>query len=150
MIPRTIHIAFIFLSIIIYNSLFAQSLNPRYNFKHLNVQNGLAQNIVYHFLQDTHGYMWIGTRNGLTLYDGVRTINFFHDEKNERSISSNFITRILEDPLHRIWIGTDVGICLYNRTDNSFSNFNLLTVANKKEKTFCVPLGFINENELWY
>ena len=150
MIPRLLHTAFIFLSAIICNSLFAQSLNPRYNFKHLNVQNGLAQNIVYHFLQDTHGYMWIGTRNGLTLYDGVRTINFFHDEKNETTISSNFITRILEDAQHRVWIGTDVGICLYNRADNSFSNFNVLTVDNKKEKTFCVPLGFINKNELWY
>ena len=43
----------------------AQSFNPNYNFKHLNVQNGLTQNLVYHFLQDSRGYMWIGTHNGL-------------------------------------------------------------------------------------
>jgi nitrate/nitrite-specific signal transduction histidine kinase len=43
--------------------LAAQSSGNRYNFKHLNVQNGLAQNIVYHFLQDKRGYMWVGTKH---------------------------------------------------------------------------------------
>jgi hypothetical protein len=34
---------------------YGQNFNPYYNFKRLNVQNGLAQNIVYHFLQDSRG-----------------------------------------------------------------------------------------------
>ena len=60
----------------------AQLFNPRYNFKHLNVQNGLTQNIVYHFLQDSHGYMWIGTHNGLSMYDGFTTTNFLQNEQD--------------------------------------------------------------------
>ena len=60
------------------------SQSPTHNFKHINVQNGLTQNIVYHFLQDSRGYMWIGTHNGLNLYDGSRIINFLPnvDKKN--------------------------------------------------------------------
>ncbi len=51
---------------------------------------GWSQNIVYHFLQDSHGYMWIGTHNGLTLYDGIRTINFLHNEQDNTSIAGTF------------------------------------------------------------
>ena len=127
----------------------AQTINPHFNFKHLNVQNGLAQNIVYHLLQDSRGYMWMGTRNGLTLYDGVRTINFFHDEQNAKTLASNYINRIIEDSLHRIWIGTDVGISVYNLNDNSFINFNVLTINGKNEKSFCVPMGFVSLYEMW-
>ena len=70
-----------------------QQFNAAYNFKHLNVQNGLVQNIVYHFLHDSRGYMWIGTHNGVTLYDGNRTINFLHDPKVSSSISMPGSTR---------------------------------------------------------
>ena len=119
----------------------AQSFNPRYNFKHLNVQNGLTQNIVYHFLQDSHGYMWIGTHNGLTLYDGIKTINFLHNEQDRTSISGNFITCILEDSAQQIWIGNETGIDLYNRTDNTFSHFGVDRPDGTKDNTYCVPLG---------
>ncbi len=62
MIARAVHTLWIILIIILIGSdLKAQSFNPGYNFKHLNVQNGLTQNNVYHFLQDSRGYMWIGT-----------------------------------------------------------------------------------------
>ncbi len=148
MIRRLLHIT-LFLSLAFSNSLFSQIINPRYNFKHLNVQNGLAQNVVYHFLQDSHGYMWLGTRNGLTLYDGTRTINFINDKQHVESIGSNFITRILEDRSGRIWIGTDVGLSCYNRKENNFSNFSVLTKNDEKKNAYCVPLGFVNDRELW-
>jgi ligand-binding sensor domain-containing protein len=75
-------------------SFSAQPSSSNYNFKHVNVQNGLVYNIVYHFLQDSYGYMWIGTHNGLTLYDGIRTTNFLHNEEEKTSIAGTFITSI--------------------------------------------------------
>ncbi len=143
---KPFHIILIFLPAILHNHVSAQTQNPRYNFKHLTIQTGLAQNIVYHFLQDSRGYMWIGTRNGLTLYDGSRTLNFLHDERNHQSIAGNFITRLVEDPQHRVWVGTDAGLSLYNKTDNNFTNFSVL---KKNEPSFCVPLGFASAHELW-
>ena len=86
-------------------AVLTQTFNPRFNFKHLNVQNGLPQNLVYHFLQDSRGYMWIGTHNGLTLYDGIKTTNFLQTEQDTTSISGNFINSILEDSAQQIWIG---------------------------------------------
>ena len=87
----------IFLCLASANDLPAQNFNPQYNFKQLNVQNGLAQNIVYYFMQDNGGYMWLGTHNGLTMFDGTSTENFLHDDQKNNSLASNFITRILED-----------------------------------------------------
>ncbi len=127
-----------------------QSLNPKYNFKHLNVQNGLTQNIVYHFLQDSHGFMWIGTHNGLTLYDGIKTTNFLRNEQDSTTISGNFINSILEDSIQQIWIGNENGIDLYNRSDNSFSHFGVDRPDGTKDNTYCVLLGFVSANELWF
>jgi signal transduction histidine kinase/ligand-binding sensor domain-containing protein len=149
MTVKSFHIILLSLFTVLSKSLSAQTQNALYNFKHLTVQTGLPQNIVYHFLQDSRGYMWLGTRNGLTLYDGGHTINFLNDEQNEKSIGGNFITRLVEDPLHRVWAGTDAGVSRYNSNDNSFSNFSMLSANGKNENTFCVPLGFVNDYELW-
>src|SRR5664279_2777398 len=94
-----------------------QTYNPYYNFRQLDVQNGLAQDIVYHFLQDSRGYLWLGTRNGITLYDGIRTINFLHNASQKNTIAGNFITGILEDSNHVVWIGNDAGIDRFNQSD---------------------------------
>jgi len=128
----------------------AQSFNPNCNFKHLNVQNGLPQNIVYHFLQDSRGYMWVGTHAGLSLYDGIRIINFLHSDQDSASISGNFISSIIEDSLQQIWIGTEKGIDLYNRNENCFVHFGVDRPDGTKDDTYCVLLGFISKDELWF
>ncbi len=128
---------------------FSQQYNPYYNFKHLNVENGLVQNIVYHFLQDSRGYMWLGTRNGITVYDGIRTINFQHDDKIKGTLGGNFITRILEDSDHLIWIGNDAGIDLYNRANNDFTHFGITMDDGHTEDGYCVLLGFSDRYNLW-
>jgi ligand-binding sensor domain-containing protein len=39
-------------------------------FDHLYINNGLSHNTIFSLLQDQHGYIWIGTQNGLSKYDG--------------------------------------------------------------------------------
>src|SRR5438046_8832101 len=136
--------------IILAGDLKAQPFTPHYHFKHLNVQNGLTQNIVYHFLQDSRGYMWIGTQNGLSLYDGIKTTNFLPREQDSTSISCNFISSIVEDSAQQVWIGNENGIDLYNRIDNSFAHFGVDRPDGSKDNTYCVLLGFASGNELWF
>ena len=130
--------------------LSAQTLNPQLNFKQLHVQNGLAQNIVYHFLQDNQGYIWIGTRNGLTRYDGITTLNFYHNEQSKSSLASNFITRILEDSAHTLWIGNEKGIDRLNRHDNTFLHYGVTRPGHANDDTYCVPIAFVSPTELWF
>lgn len=150
MICRANHTLLIIISTIIGIGLKAQSFNPNYNFKHINVQNGLVQNIVYHFLQDSYGYVWIGTHHGLTLFDGIRTTNFLIREDGKESIGGNFITSILEDSAKQIWVGNENGIDRYNRAENSFSHFGIDMPGGARENIYCVLLGFISAEELWF
>ncbi len=128
----------------------AQSFQPAYNFKHLNVQNDLTQNIVYHFLQDSRGYIWIGTHNGLSLYDGIKTTNFLHNDEDSTSIARNFISNILEDSSQQVWVSNENGIERYNRDNNTFTHFGVDRPDGTKEYTYCQLLGFVSANELWF
>ncbi len=151
MIARAGHtLLMITLIIVIGSRMQAQSFNPNYNFKHLNVQNGLTQDIVYHFLQDSRGYMWIGTHNGLSLYDGIKATNFQHDDQDIKSIARNFISGIAEDSSGQVWVSNENGIERYNRIDNSFTHFGVDRPGGTKDYTYCQILGFVSANELWF
>ena len=144
----TIFLAFFFISVKCFTQV--HPFTPAYNFKHLNVQNGLVQNIVYHFLHDSRGYIWIGTHNGITMYDGTRTTNFLHDPQIRSSIAGNFINSMLEDSSHNIWVGNENGMDRYERSTNSFTHFGVDRDDGTKEKTYCVLLGFITATDLWF
>ncbi len=121
-----------------------------YNFKHINVQNGLVQNIVYHFLEDSRGYMWFGTHNGITLHDGNKALNFLHNPQDKSSIAGTFITSILEDSAQQIWIGNENGIDRFDRSSFLFTHFGVDRGDGIKTNTYCVALGFARSDELWF
>lgn len=75
-------------------------------FNSLTVKDGLSQHDVSSILQDSEGFMWIGTYDGLNRFDGYKVENFFHDD-TPSSLSSNRILSLFEDTKKRIWIGTD-------------------------------------------
>ena len=91
----------------------AQTVNEHYYFKNLSSQNGLSQNTVSAILQDSKGFMWFGTKDGLDRYDGVSFRHFKYDRTNPRSLGNNFVTSLYEDIEGNIWIGTDVGAYIY-------------------------------------
>jgi len=68
--------------------------------------DGLSDNCIFCVYQDSYGYLWIGTQNGLNRFDGKRFRNF--GLKN--GLPSLSVDRIYEDIEHRLWIGTRRGI----------------------------------------
>jgi len=66
------------------------------------------------------------------------------------SIAGRYITGILEDSSQQIWVGHENGINRYNRKDNTFSHFSVDRPGGKKDTTYCVPLGFNTESDLWF
>ena len=89
-----------------WNSCRAQTVNEHYYFKNLSGQNGLSQNTVSAILQDSKGFMWFGTKNGLDRYDGVSFRHFKYDRNNQRSLGNNFVTSLYED-IRREYLGRD-------------------------------------------
>src|SRR3569833_1222273 len=94
-----------FITLILFPFLsFAQ--RPSLNFEHFGTREGLSQINVNCIIQDSRGFMWIGTRNGLIRYDGYKFISFRYDAKNEQTLSNNLITDLEEDQDRNIWIST--------------------------------------------
>lgn len=107
---------------VLYADAWAQIKDLR--FQNVSLQEGLSHEKVYCTLQDSKGFMWFGTRNGLSLYDGYNFTVFRHDPENSNSLSGNHIQVLHEDSEGNIWIGTyDGGLNVYNRYTNSFRTF---------------------------
>lgn len=77
------------------------------HFNYLSVNDGLSQHDVSSIIQDSEGYIWIGTYDGLNRFDGHRIENIFHLNEDDNSLSSNRIQALFEDDYKRLWIGTD-------------------------------------------
>ena len=76
------------------------------SFQHIGTKQGLPQSTVNTIFQDSRGYMWFGTYDGLSRYDGYQFVNFKNDPDNEESISNNIVVSIIEDHQGYLWIGT--------------------------------------------
>lgn len=92
-------------------------------FEHLTVNDGLANNEVNYIFQDSVGYLWFATINGLSRYDGVQIINYKNIPGDSTSISNNWITSITEDNYGNLWIGTKNGLNKFNRRKEEFERF---------------------------
>lgn len=101
----------------------AQPAEEHYYFKNLSIGDGLSQNTVNAILQDSKGFMWFGTKDGLNRYDGLSFRKFKHASGNPRSIGNNFITALYEDAGDHIWVGTDAGVYVYSPAEESFERF---------------------------
>ncbi len=75
-------------------------------FEHLSVEQGLSSGTVYSILQDTRGFIWFGTPDGLNRYDGYNFICYKYDPDDPNSISNNNAGNIYLDRSGNIWIGT--------------------------------------------
>lgn len=60
-------------------------------------------------MKDSRGFIWIGTIDGLNLYNGYDFRVFKHNPADSNSISDNFISTIIEDYNGNLWIGTQGG-----------------------------------------
>ena len=94
------------------------------DFKHYSIKDGLSQIEIKCLFQDTEGYLWIGTQNGLNKFDGYYFENIFNDPTDSTTISSNWIFGITEDSEGNLWIGTKEGLNKYDKRNDVFYRIN--------------------------
>ncbi|MBC8053135.1 MAG: response regulator [Sphingobacteriaceae bacterium] len=93
------------------------------HFTYLTSGEGLSSNNVYAITKDRYGFMWFGTDDGLTRFDGLNFVVYRNAPENPKSLRVNEITTLHEDKTGRLWIGTNGGaISLYDRKTNEFIN----------------------------
>ncbi len=114
-----------FVIFIMLNCIFClgQNLPSSYQFKHLNTSDGLSQSSVIAIEQDNLGRMWLGTRDGLNLYDGNSFRVYRTVANDSTTISNSDILSIKQDSKGFIWIGTYNGLNKYDPIKDSFQRY---------------------------
>ena len=89
-----------------------------YDFTRLTKNNsGLSYDGISTIMQDSRGFIWIGTYKGLNRYDG-NTFKVYG--KEELGLDSDFVYSIVEDRQGNLWIGTDKGVSMYSYRQDRF------------------------------
>lgn len=106
----------LFLCFCLLSNVFAQ----QFNFSNYTIDYGLSQSVVNCLFQDSEGYIWAGTQNGLNRFDGNSFDVFRFNPSDPNSLSNNWIYAITEDLNGDLWIGTKGGLNKYYRSENRF------------------------------
>ena len=92
--------------------------------EHLTPSEGLPQGTVYDSLQDSQGFVWLATEDGLIRYDGLELYRYAYSRTAGEGLPGNFIREIVEDAHHDLWIAIkDAGLTRWNRATDSFTRF---------------------------
>src|SRR4026209_2472305 len=84
----------------------AFSQKQHIRFEHIGTNMGLSQSSVVSIFQDSRGFMWFGTRDGLNKYDGYKFSVYKYNAENGNSLGNNIIKSIAEDDQGNLWLAT--------------------------------------------
>jgi ligand-binding sensor domain-containing protein len=91
-------------AIVLIRNLNAYGQKDFYIFRNINTSAGLASDYVTSIIQDSKGFIWIATGNGVQKYDGNSFTTYHHDPHNSQSINSDNDGLLLKDREDNIWI----------------------------------------------
>jgi len=116
----------------------------------ITTDDGLSQNVINTIFQDSKGFIWFGTNDGLNRYDGYEFKIYKNDFFDENSLTDNIVTSILEDNSNNLWIGTGSGLSKLNLLKNKFEQETLPEkLINTLSDKFITSLEQDLNNDLW-
>lgn len=105
---------------------------PSIAFKKYTVKDGLSHNYVRGILQDSEGFIWIATEDGLNKFNSYTFQVYKYIPGDSSSITNHPIMALEEDRDHNVWIGTwGGGIYIYNRKLDNFSRIQNIGEKSK-------------------
>jgi len=117
--PRHLYKQILFLSLLFFQ-LQLRSQTSQYLFSHLGIRDGLLSEHISQVQQDSKGYIWIASNNGLQRYDGQRFLNFTHNKKDPASIPEESVHFMHMDSKDRLWIMSGFSTGYFNTTTLKF------------------------------
>ena len=126
---------------------FQFSFAQDYYFQHHKVEQGLSNNTVLSSLQDSDGFLWFGTKDGLNRFDGYGFKTYSNDPENRNSLGNNYI-HSLHEYQGAIWVGTNNGLYTYDREYDRFTVFNkaiggrIFDITNDNENNLFFTTGY--------
>jgi ligand-binding sensor domain-containing protein/serine phosphatase RsbU (regulator of sigma subunit) len=107
---------------LLFHAFFSEAQFAR--FRHINLDNGLSDNTVYCIVQDSKGFIWCGTENGINKYDGYQVTPYQYNPDDSAGISAKQVRALFVDKNDKLWIGTfRGGLCCLDLKTNRFSSW---------------------------
>ncbi len=100
--------------------LIAQS---EYKFETISIPDGLSSNEVTRIFQDSKGFIWIGTRQGLNKYDGYKITVYQDEPEDSTSLNGDEVFIVHEDENGDVWVGTNNALNKYNPNADNFKSY---------------------------
>lgn len=114
------------------------------------VDNGLAQNTVWDAFQDYKGFMWFGTADGVSRFDGYVMHQYKWNSKDSNTLLGNINFKFYEDNDHNLWISHNKGVSIYNRTKDCFKNIvHNLEMKNNFGERYTTVLSEDKKGRVW-
>ena len=122
--------------------------NSSYYFTHINGDNGLSSSNVKAIIQDSYGFMWFGTKNGLNRFDGTSILRM-NCEDHQLKKGNNNISALYEDANRTLWVGTDRGVYLYHPASDVFTHINQKTKEGKTMDNWVSAIVGDTQGNIW-
>lgn len=101
-----------------------KTLPLSFKFTRINHEKGLLNANINDILQDSVGFVWIATNDGLYKYDGLNCKSYRQTENQQNSIPNNHVQSLFLDEKNQLWIMTDNGLCVFNYQKNAFTIYS--------------------------
>jgi ligand-binding sensor domain-containing protein len=118
-----------FLAVILLSAAFSSSAQT-YPYREYTTEDGLPQSQSLGVMQDSRGFLWIPTRNGLARFDGHTFISYYRKD----GLTSNIVSKVIEDAAGVIWAITPSGVSRFNGV--AFYGYPLPESTGMKQVSF--------------
>ncbi|MFZ6010308.1 MAG: ligand-binding sensor domain-containing protein [Bacteroidota bacterium] len=98
----------------------------KFRFHSYNTEHGLPSTTVNTLTEDVHGFIWIGTHDGLCRFDANSFKTFRKTNDNDNGLSNNQITALLAEANGDLWVGTSEGLHYFDGKTEKFTDLQKL------------------------
>ena len=100
--------------------------------------------------QDSSGYIWFGTQEGINRYNGYEIEYFINEDDDDNRIASSRVNDIVEDDDGNIWIATYDGLSVYKTTNHSFTTYTHESHSDVIGSAIVNKLSKTIDGEIWF
>ncbi|WP_164503483.1 hybrid sensor histidine kinase/response regulator transcription factor [Pleionea sediminis] len=121
-------------------------LPVQFHFKSVHKEQGLSHNTVKAIAEDSYGYIWFATENGIGRFDGYRVKTYDHFYKDDEKSSAQKNNALYLDSKNNLWVGNAQGLFFYNQSEDKFfqvkldnsENTSIFAIAENSEKDLLI------------
>jgi ligand-binding sensor domain-containing protein len=127
------------------NTFYFSASSQTFSTKTFTTDNGLSHNFVQHITQDTTGFIWIATWDGINRYDGYEFKGYYHNPNDSATFPFFIVDKLIVDKTNRLWILCDSRpVVIFNRARE---NFEFLEINGKND----IPMYdmFTENHNIW-